>query len=110
MPYAIGPLQFDPAQRTLTRGGAVVELGQRATDLLLALIEANGATVPKSVLLDRVWPGAVVEEGNLTVQVANLRKQMGTDANGRDWIITVPRGSSETTGQSSTISSARAGR
>lgn len=91
MPYTIGPLQFDPVQRTLARAGAVVELGQRATDLLLALIEANGATVPKSVLLDRVWPGAVVEEGNLTVQVANLRKQMGTDANGRDWIITVPR-------------------
>ncbi len=91
MSHAIGPLLFDPAQRTLTRGGAVVELGQKAADLLLALIEAKGAAVPKAELLDRVWPGAVVEEGNLTVQIANLRKQLGTDAIGRDWIITVPR-------------------
>lgn len=91
MSHAIGPLLFDPAQRTLTRGGAVVELGQRASDLLVALLEAKGAPVPKAALLDRVWPGAAVEEGNLTVQIANLRKLMGTDTNGRDWIVTVPR-------------------
>jgi TolB-like protein len=91
MLHAIGPLLFDPEQRTLTRGGSVLELGQRAADLLLALLEAKSAPVTKADLLDRVWPGAVVEEGNLTVQIANLRKQLGTDANGRDWIITVPR-------------------
>jgi TolB-like protein len=91
MAHAIGPLLFDPSQRTLSRDGVVVELGQKAADLLLALLDAKGAPVPKADLLDRVWQGAVVEEGNLTVQIANLRKQMGTDANGRDWIITVPR-------------------
>jgi TolB-like protein len=91
MVHAIGPLLFDPSQRTLSRGGVVVELGQKAADLLLALLDAKGAPVPKADLLDRVWQGAVVEEGNLTVQIANLRKQMGSDANGRDWIITVPR-------------------
>ena len=91
MSHAIGPLQFDPARRTLTRNGAVAELGQRATDLLQALLEAKGAPVTKADLLDRVWPGSVVEEGNLTVQIASLRKLMGVDANGRDWIVTVPR-------------------
>lgn len=91
MSRAIGPLLFDPVQRTLTRGGEVVDLGQRAADLLLALLEAKGAPVAKADLMDLVWPDAVVEEGNLTVQIANLRKQIGTDANGRDWIITVPR-------------------
>ncbi|MDP3195509.1 winged helix-turn-helix domain-containing tetratricopeptide repeat protein [Tabrizicola sp.] len=91
MPHAIGPLLFDPAQRTLTRDGVAVELGQRAADLLVALMDAKGAPVPKADLMDRVWPGSVVEEGNLTVQIANLRKLMGTDAKGRDWIVTVPR-------------------
>ncbi len=91
MSLAIGPLVFDPAQRLLTRDGTVVELGQKATDLLFVLLEAKGQPVTKAVLLDRVWPGSVVEEGNLTVQIANLRRQMGSDANGRDWIITVPR-------------------
>ena len=41
--------------------------------------------------MERVWPGQTVEEGNLTVQIAALRKAMGTDAEGRDWILTVPR-------------------
>lgn len=91
MSHAIGPLIFDPLQRTLTRDGAVMDLGQRAADLLLALLEAEGEPVPKAALLDRAWPGMAVEEGNLTVQIANLRKLMGADANGRDWIITVPR-------------------
>jgi TolB-like protein len=91
MSLAIGPLSFDPAHRTLKRDGAIVELGQRASDLLLALLEAKGSPVPKATLLDRAWPGTAVEEGNLTVQIANLRRLMGTDANGRDWIITVPR-------------------
>lgn len=91
MSHTIGPLSFDPVQRTLSRAGVVADLGQKAADLLLTLLEAKGAPVTKADLMDRVWPGTVVEEGNLTVQIANLRKQLGTDANGRDWIITVPR-------------------
>jgi hypothetical protein len=45
--------------------------------------------VPKADILDRVRPGAVVEEGNLTV--ANLLRPLNTYATGRNWIIPVPR-------------------
>lgn len=91
MSLAIGPHIFEPQRRTLTRGDRVVELGQKASDLLLALLEAQGEPVSKAALMDRVWPDTVVEEGNLTVQIATLRRHLGTDDQGRDWIVTVPR-------------------
>ena len=55
------------------------------------LAAAEGRTVGKDELLARAWPGIIVEEGNLTVQVAALRKAMGPMPDGRDWIVTVPR-------------------
>ena len=87
----LGPFTLDPSRRTLTRGGEVTDLGQRSCALLMALLAAQGDPVGKSVLMDKVWPGTAVEEGNLTVQIAQLRKALGTDADGRDWIVTVPR-------------------
>ena len=45
----------------------------------------------KSALMDAAWQGMAVEEGNLTVQVASLRKLLGPSAAGGDWIVTVPR-------------------
>jgi adenylate cyclase len=62
-----------------------VPLGARAFDLLVALIEHRDRVVPKRELLDLVWPGLVVEEANLQVQISMLRKQLGAQA-----IATVP--------------------
>ncbi len=86
-----GSFQLEPDSGRLLRGGAPIQVGHRGLTLLQALAEAQGKTVGKSELMDKVWPGQIVEEGNLTVQVAALRKAMGTDADGRDWILTVPR-------------------
>lgn len=60
-------------------------LGARAFDLLLALVERRGRLVGKAELLELVWPGLVVEEANLPVQVSTLRKLLGPEA-----IATVP--------------------
>jgi hypothetical protein len=51
-----------------------MELGGRAFDVLVALIEANGAVVGKDELMNRVWPGRIVEDNNLHAQVKALRK------------------------------------
>ncbi len=56
-----------------------------------ALAEARGRTLTKSELLARCWPGAAVEEGNLTVQISALRKLLGDADGSADWIVTVPR-------------------
>lgn len=65
--------------------GRPVALGSRAFDLLLVLIEHRDRVVGKNELLDRVWPGLVVEEGNLKVHVSTLRRLIGAQA-----IATIP--------------------
>jgi DNA-binding winged helix-turn-helix (wHTH) protein len=66
-------------RRQLLADGAPVELGTRAFDLLLVLLEADGALVTKEELLSRVWPGVVVSEENVRFHVAALRKVLGAD-------------------------------
>ena len=66
-------------QRLLLADGVPIELGTRAFELLLALLEANGSLVSKQQLLARVWPGTVVAEDNLKVHVFKLRRALGKD-------------------------------
>jgi DNA-binding winged helix-turn-helix (wHTH) protein len=68
-------------RRRLLADGVPVELGTRAFDLLLVLLEAEGALVTKEELLNRVWPGIFVSEENLKVQISALRKALGPDRN-----------------------------
>jgi TolB-like protein len=81
-------------ERRLLVRGAPVALGARAFDLLLALIEQRDRVVAKDELLARVWPGVVVEENNLTVQISSLRKALGAAAiatvAGRGYRFTLP--------------------
>jgi DNA-binding winged helix-turn-helix (wHTH) protein len=72
-------------RRQLLSDGYPVELGTRAFDLLLVLLEADGSLVTKGELMNRVWPGIVVTEGNLKAQVSALRRTFGQD---RDFIRT----------------------
>lgn len=88
---AFGPYVFDPASGALTCEGRALTIGGRGVAILGALAAADGAVVGKDALLAAAWPGIFVEEGNLTVQVARLRKLLGTRADGLDWIATVPR-------------------
>lgn len=78
-------IEVRAAQRELLVDGQPAALGARAFDLLLALIEHRDRVVSKNELLDLVWPGLVVEENNLQVQVSTLRKVLGPKA-----IATVP--------------------
>jgi len=66
-------------QRQLLADGAPIELGTRAFDLLLVLLEADGSLVTKDELSSRVWPGIVVSEANLKVQICALRRALGED-------------------------------
>ena len=75
----------------LTRDGKAVAIGTRGAALLKALVDAEGAAVGKDTLLEAAWPGTIVEESNLSVQIAVLRKSFGERDEGGDWITTVPR-------------------
>jgi predicted ATPase len=80
-----GPVGVRSAQRQLLVAGSPVVVGARAFDLLVALIEHRDRAVSKGELLEAVWPGLVVEENNLQVQVSSLRKILGQQA-----IATIP--------------------
>src|SRR5271156_6831287 len=66
-------------QRQLLADGVPIELGTRAFDLLLVLLEADGLLLTKEELVSRVWPDVVVSEENLKVQVSAVRKALGAD-------------------------------
>jgi TolB-like protein len=83
---SFGPFTLDPRREVLTREGTQLPVGHRGIVLLKALLDARGETVAKADLMERAWPGTVVEEGNLTVQIAGLRKAIGAE-----FIVTVPR-------------------
>jgi predicted ATPase/DNA-binding winged helix-turn-helix (wHTH) protein len=68
-----------PHRRELLADGRPVELGGRAFDTLLALLDARGTILSKDALMSRVWPDRVVEENNLAAQISGLRKVLGAD-------------------------------
>jgi hypothetical protein len=72
-----GRFRILPHRREILADGRPIELGGRAYDVLMALIEANGAVVTKDELINRVWPGRIIEEGNLRAQIRALRIALG---------------------------------
>lgn len=90
-PLAFGSYSYDDATGTLWRDGSLIPLGTRATALLRTLLEAAGAVVTRDTLIAAGWGGAIVEDGNLAVQIAGLRKVLGPREDGGEWIATVPR-------------------
>jgi TolB-like protein len=89
-PHSFGPFVLHPG-RELLRDGKVVAIGNRALHLLEAMLDAEGVVVTKAEMMSRVWPGMIVEDGNITVQIAALRKELGPRSDGQEWIVTVPR-------------------
>lgn len=85
--YAFGPFRYDPRLHLLSRDDVLLPIGRRAALILNALLAQDGQIVEKAALLDAAWPDENVEESNLSVQVAKLRRVLGSP----DWIRTVER-------------------
>ncbi len=83
--YRFGSFELQPDERRLLADGQPLALGPRAFDVLLALVERAGQLVSKNQLLDLVWPGLVVEENNLQVQISSIRKILGPAT-----VVTIP--------------------
>ena len=71
---SFGPYRLLPARRLLLEGDEPVPIGGRALDLLIALVERPGVVVSKAELIAQVWPHTFVDEGNLKVRIAALRR------------------------------------
>lgn len=89
--YEFGPFRLAARERLLTRAGVNVSLTPKAFDLLLALVERHGRLVEKEELFQAVWPDTIVEESNLSSNIALIRKALGDGLNGERYIETVPK-------------------
>ncbi len=78
-------LEVIEGDRIARLDGHDLDLGARAFDVLAYLHMNSGRVVSKTELLESVWDGRIVEEGNLSVQISALRKALGKRA-----IKTVP--------------------
>ncbi len=89
--YYFGSFCLDQAERQLSRNGKTVRLPPKTFDVLLVLIQNKGCLVTKGRLLEEVWADVFVEEANLTVNIASLRKALDEDEAEEQWIETVPK-------------------
>src|SRR6202045_1578447 len=89
-----------PHRRELLAEGRPLELGGRAFDVLMALLEASRAVLSKDSLMNRVWPDRIVDENSLQAQISALRRAFGAD---RDLIRTIAGRGYQFTGEIRTI-------
>ncbi len=82
--------EIDLDRRLVLRFGEPLSLNPKALDVLIALVEKRGSVLSKEYLLERIWPGQFVEENNLTVHIAAVRKLLGERKGEHRFIITVP--------------------
>src|SRR6478735_2195901 len=75
--YEFDEFRLDVAKRQLLREGEVVPLYSKAFDLLLLLVESRGRDLTKEDILERIWPGQILEESNLTVNISAVRRALG---------------------------------
>src|SRR6266571_2287129 len=88
---AFGSFVLDVQRGTLVREGRPVAVSSKGLRLLQALLSAPGQVLTKTDLMRAAWSDAAVEESNLSVQIAALRKQLGPAPDGGDWIATIAR-------------------
>lgn len=86
-----GPFLFDRQSLSVTRDSTSHYVGTRGAALLDVLLSAQGQVVDRRALLDAGWSGMAIEDGNLTVQIAALRKVLGQRDDAPEWIETIPR-------------------
>jgi predicted ATPase/DNA-binding winged helix-turn-helix (wHTH) protein len=86
---SFGPFTLFPAERRLERSGSFVQIGSRALDILIALIQNAGQVVERRMLMSHAWRNIVVDESNLRVNIAGLRKALGDGEDGARYIKNV---------------------
>ena len=91
MQYEFGAYQLDGKGRVLFREGVPVALPPKVAELLVALVQAAGTVLTREHLVDRLWPDTVVEEGSLTSHISLLRKTLGKNSNGQEFIETLSK-------------------
>lgn len=86
-----GPFRLDADAGILFRGAEPTPLGRRAVLLLALLVRRAGMPVSKDALIEAAWPAQMIEDSNLTVQIAAVRRTLADASAEAQWIETLPR-------------------
>src|SRR5215468_12179390 len=89
--YEFGAFRLDAVERVLWRGEEMIVLPPKVFDTPWMLVKEEGRVVSKSELMEAIWANAFVEESNLSQNIYTLRRALGVDEHGRQFIETVPR-------------------
>ncbi len=89
--YTFGAFSLDERERKLTCEGKQVSLTPKAFDTLLVLVQHSNLILGKQEMMERIWPGAFVEEATLAQNIFTLRRALGEDASNIRYIETIPR-------------------
>ena len=87
--FSFGPFHLYPGTRILRKNGKAVSLGSRAFDMLVAMVERHGNVLTPEELMAVAWPGLIVEDSNVRVQIANLRRALQRGSDGAHYIANV---------------------
>jgi len=88
--FVFGPFRLFPMQRLLTQADRRVQLGSRAFDILVALLERPGELVTKEELIAKVWPNTFVAPANLAVHISALRRVLGDRCQESRYVLNIP--------------------
>lgn len=89
--YEFGPFRLDSDERVLRRGETILQLSPKVVETLILLVEAAGRVQSRDYLISSLWADSFVDEGSLTQNISILRKNLGVDENGRQYIETLPK-------------------
>jgi len=91
--YEFGEFQLDVGERTLKRRPEATRIiiPEKAFRTLVHLVRNNGALVTREVLLMTVWPGVLVEEGNIGKVIHAIRRALGDQSDRPTYVETVPK-------------------
>ena len=89
--FSFREFELDPLERRLLRAGESIALTPKVFDTLVFLVERAGRLVSKEELIQGVWPRGFVDESNLTKHIWLIRRALGDDTQGAEFIETVPK-------------------
>lgn len=89
--YEFGPFLVLVDERRLLFDGKQIQLTPKAFDTLLILIQRSGQVLEKKEIMDQIWPDTFVEEATLAQNIFTLRKALGENATGVQYIETIPK-------------------
>src|ERR1019366_10514682 len=89
--YCFEEFEFDPAQRSLRRAGAEINLRHKVFDILLYLITHRDRVVSKDELIERIWSGVAATDDSLFRSISDIRIALAEERNNPRWIRTAPK-------------------